>query len=207
MDRNERMNSSNSLKSVSADDVIRVFKKTGALLEGHFLYASGRHGRQFLQAARVLQYPELTESLCGAMAGRFRGDSIGLVVGPATGGIILAYETARALGCRAAFTEKDGEGGMSLKRGFALKQGTRVLVVEDIITTGGSVKKTIEHLRVRGAKVVAVSVLIDRSAGEAAFDCRFEALAKLDMQSWPVDDCALCRENVALVDPDELTEG
>jgi len=190
---------------MDSNEVIRIFRESGALLEGHFLYASGRHGRQFLQAARVLQYPHFTESLCAGMAARFREERVDLVVGPATGGIILAYETARALKCRAAFTEKDGEGGMALKRGFALKKGTRVLVVEDIITTGGSVKKTVAHLRGRGAEVVAVSVLIDRSAGEAAFDCPFGALAKLDMQSWPPDDCALCRENAPLVDPDDLT--
>ncbi len=190
---------------MDSNEVIRIFRESGALLEGHFLYASGRHGRQFLQAARVLQYPHFTESLCAGMAARFREERVDLVVGPATGGIILAYETARALKCRAAFTEKDGEGGMALKRGFALKKGTRVLVVEDIITTGGSVKKTVAHLRGRGAEVVAVSVLIDRSAGEAAFDCPFAALAKLDMQSWPPDDCAPCREDVPLVDPDDLT--
>jgi orotate phosphoribosyltransferase len=190
---------------MDSNEVIRIFRESGALLEGHFLYASGRHGRQFLQAARVLQYPDFTGSLCAGMAARFREERVDLVVGPATGGIILAYETARALKCRAAFTEKDGEGGMALKRGFALKKGTRVLVVEDIITTGGSVKKTVAHLRGRGAEVVAVSVLIDRSAGEAAFDCPFVALAKLDMQSWPPDDCALCRENAPLVDPDDLT--
>ena len=205
MDPNQRTGGADTHKTISSDDVIRMFRKAGALLDGHFLYASGRHGRQFLQAARVLQYPDLTQSLCGAMAARFLGDSVGLVVGPATGGIILAYETARALGCRAAFTEKDGDGGMALKRGFALKTGTRVLVVEDIITTGGSVKKTIDHLRRRGAEVIAVSVLIDRSAGEARFDCRFEALATLDMQSWPPNECALCDENVPLIDPDDLT--
>ena len=186
-------------------EVIRVFLESGALLEGHFLYASGRHGRQFLQAARVLQYPRFTESLCAAMAERFRARDIELVVGPATGGIILAYETARALDCRAAFTEKEGEGGMALKRGFFLKPGTRVLVVEDIITTGGSVKKTLVHLRDRGAEVTGVSVLIDRSSGEAAFDCPFEALARLDMESWAPRECRLCSDGVPLVDPDDLT--
>ena len=189
---------------MSLDEVIEVFRKSGALLEGHFLYASGRHGRQFLQAARVLQYPTYTETLCSAMAERFSKNGIELVVGPATGGIILAYEAARALGCRAAFTEKDGEGGMALKRGFALKPGTRVLVVEDIITTGGSVKKSIEHLRQRGAEVAGVAVLIDRSAGEARFDCRFEPLARLDMQSWPPESCPCCGEGLPLVDPDDL---
>ena len=139
----------------------------GALLEGHFIYTSGRHGRQFLQAARVMQHPEHVARLCAAMADKFRGDQIDLVVGPATGGIILAYATARHLGCRAAYSEKDGEGGMAVKRGFSVRPGARVLVVEDIVTTGGSVKKTIDHLRARGAVVAGVSVLIDRSGGEA----------------------------------------
>ena len=185
-------------------DVLDIFRQAGALLEGHFLYASGRHGRQFLQAARVLQYPAFTEPLCEAMAERFKDDNIELVIGPATGGIILAYETARHLNCRAAFTEKDGEGGMALKRGFFLKKGTRILVVEDITTTGGSVKKSIDHLRARGADIVGVSVLIDRSKGEATFDCRYEPLARLDMESWPPEACALCEKDISLIDPDDL---
>ena len=184
--------------------VIEIFREAGALLDGHFLYASGRHGRQFLQAARVCQYPTHTETLCRAMAQRFASDRVDLLVGPATGGIVLAYETARHLNCRAAYTEKDDAGGMALKRGFALKSGCPVLVVEDITTTGGSVKKSIVHLRNRGAEVVGVSVLIDRSAGEAAFDCRFEPLAKLDMESWQPDDCPLCREGITLIEPDHI---
>jgi len=184
--------------------VLNVFRAAGALLEGHFLYASGRHGRQFLQAARVLQYPAHTETLCRAMAEAHAAKSIDLVVGPATGGIILAYETARHLDCRAAFTEKDGTGGMALKRGFALKPGTRVLVVEDIITTGGSVQKTIDHLHARGAQVVGVSVLIDRSAGEAKFTIPFTPLATIAMQSWPPDACDLCAKGEPLIDPDDL---
>ncbi len=189
---------------MNPDAVIQTFRDAGALLEGHFRYTSGRHGRQFLQAARVLQFPEHTSALCAGMADRFRAEDIQLVVGPATGGIILAYETARHLACRAAFTEKDEHGGMAMKRGFSLRPGMRVLVVEDIITTGGSVKKSIEHLRERGAEVAGVAVLIDRSAGEASFDCRFEALARLDMQSWAPDHCALCAQGLPLVEPDDI---
>ena len=189
---------------MTPERAIDIFRQTGALLDGHFLYTSGRHGRQFLQAARVLQYPDHAEALCKAMAESAQHDRVDLVVGPATGGIILAYETARHLRCRAAFTEKDGAGGMALKRGFALKPGTRVLVVEDIITTGGSVQKTIEHLAARGAEVVAVSVLIDRSGGLARFPCPFRPLATLTLENWPAEGCALCATGQPLIEPDDL---
>jgi len=189
---------------MTEQEVLDAFRKAGALLEGHFIYASGRHGRQFLQAARVLQYPELAERLCAAMAQRFEDAHVDLVVGPATGGIILAYETARHLGCRAAFTEKEDNGAMALKRGFRLDKGERVLVVEDIATTGGSVKKSITHLRERGAEIAGVSVLIDRSAGEVAFDCPYKPLAHLDMQSWDPAACALCHAGQPITDPDDI---
>ena len=189
---------------MNPDNVIQVFRDTHALLEGHFRYASGRHGEQFLQASRVLQHPEHTERLCAAMAEKFKDANIEMVIGPATGGIILSYETARHLGCRACFTEKDGEGGFALKRGFHLAPGTRVLVVEDIITTGGSVKKTIAHLRGRGAEVVGASVLIDRSGGEATLDCPFEPLATLHMQNWDPEGCELCRQGAPIIEPDDL---
>ncbi len=186
------------------EEVIQIFRETGALLEGHFRYASGRHGSQFLQASRVLQHPARTEALCKSMAERYREDEIQLVVGPATGGIILAYETARHLNCRAVFTEKDGGGGFALKRGFALRKGTKVLVVEDIITTGRSVLKTIEHLRGRGADIAGIAVLIDRSAGKAQFVQRFEPLASMNMQSWDPENCDLCEKGRPLVEPDDL---
>jgi orotate phosphoribosyltransferase len=189
---------------MNPDDVIQIFRQSGALLEGHFQYTSGRHGRQFLQAARVLQFPEYTATLCRGMADCFKQENIQLVVGPATGGIILAYETARHLQCRSAFTEKDNDGGMALKRGFALSPGIRILVVEDIITTGGSVKKTVDHLRQRGAEVIGVAALIDRSAGEASFDCRFAPLARLDMESWGPERCLLCEQGLPLVEPDDI---
>jgi orotate phosphoribosyltransferase len=190
---------------MTPERVVELFRETGALLDGHFLYASGRHGRQFLQAARVLQHPRHTEALCKALAERFAGEGIEMVVGPATGGIVLAYETARHIeGARACFTEKDGKGGMELRRGFALRPGTRVLVVEDVTTTGGSIRKSIDHLRSRRAEVAGVGVLIDRSGGGIAFDCRYEPLARITLESWEPQDCALCRKGEALVDPDEL---
>lgn len=190
--------------TLTPEETIDAFKEAGALLEGHFIYTSGRHGERFLQAARVLQFPKIVERLCKAMAESARDFDVDLVVGPATGGIILAYETARHLNCRGVFTEKDEVEGMALKRGFPLKPGTRVLVVEDIVTTGGSVKKTIAHLEKRGAKVVAVSVLIDRSSGEAQFDCPFTPLATLELRSWSPDDCDLCKQGAPLIEPDDI---
>ncbi len=189
---------------MNSDDVIQLFRDTGALLEGHFIYASGRHGRQFLQAARVLQYPRHTEQLCRALGEGFSDEGIELVVGPATGGILLAYETARHLQCRAAFTEKDGGGGMAMKRGFALMPGERVLVVEDVTTTGGSVVKTINHLRDRGATVVGVAVLIDRSGGAVSFDCAYHPLARLHMESWAPDELPEDLQATAAMDPDDI---
>ena len=185
-------------------EVIGLFRETGALLEGHFVYTSGRHGNRFLQASRVLQYPEQTERLCRALAETVAGEGVELVVGPATGGIILSYETARQLNCRAAFTEKDGDGAMSMRRGFRLEKGTKIYVVEDIVTTGGSVRKTVEHLRSRGGEVVGVGVLIDRSSGRASFDCAYRALAELELESWPPETCPLCAAGTPLVEPDDL---
>ncbi|MCK5862222.1 MAG: orotate phosphoribosyltransferase, partial [Candidatus Hydrogenedentes bacterium] len=158
----------------------------------------------FLQAARVLQYPASTEQLCAAMAEYFRESTVDLVVGPATGGILLAYETARHLGCRAAFTEKDGSGDMAMKRGFALKQGERVLIVEDITTTGGSILKTINHLRTRGAEVIGVSVLIDRSGGKVDFDCSYKPLARLTLESWEPDALPEDLQKTSPMDPDDI---
>jgi orotate phosphoribosyltransferase len=185
-------------------EVIELFEQTGALLDGHFIYASGRHGRRFLQASRVLQYPKHTERLCRALAQRFVDDKPTLVVGPATGGIILAYETARHLNCRAAFTEKEPDGSMALKRGFRIGKNERILVVEDIITTGGSVKKSIDHLRARGAEIIGVGGLIDRSGGTAKFDVRFESLATLNFESYPADSVPADLAAVPTMEPDDL---
>jgi len=189
---------------MNPDEVLNVFRETGALLEGHFVYTSGRHGRQFLQAARVLQYPNHTERVCGGLAEPFQNEDIELVVGPATGGIILAYETARLLQCRAAFTEKDDGGGMSMKRGFSLEPGTRTLVVEDIVTTGGSVMKTVRHLENRGAVIAGIAIIVDRSGGGAELSNPYHALLQLRMESWPPEQCELCKRGIPEVEPDDI---
>ena len=186
------------------DLVLNMFRETGALLEGHFIYTSGRHGRQFIQAARVMQYPERAEALGQALAELFRDDRPELVVGPATGGIVLAHVTARHFGCRAVYSEKDGQGGMAVKRGFSIPPGIRTLVVEDVTTTGGSVRKTIDHLRSREAEVIGVGVLIDRSGGAVTFDCPFRALVTLKMESYPPDDLPEDLRRIPAVEPDDI---
>ncbi|GMW01146.1 MAG: hypothetical protein AMXMBFR84_22830 [Candidatus Hydrogenedentota bacterium] len=189
---------------MTTGQVLDIFRATGALLEGHFKYTSGKHGPHFLQASKVLQHPNYCERMCKAIAELFKNDNIEMVVGPAMGGVILAYETARHLECRAAFTEKTPDGGMAIKRGIRVPQGTNVLVVEDIITTGGSVQKTIDHLRSRGARIAGVSVLVDRSGGVAAFDVPYRPLAYLALQAFDAASCPACADGAPLMNPDDM---
>lgn len=186
---------------LSEKEVLKVFEDCGALLTGHFLLTSGKHSPQFMQAALVLQHPGEASRLAAALAKHFGSERLDLVVGPAVGGIILAHEVARALGVRACYSEKEGD-GMVLRRGFTVPSGTRVLVVEDVVTTGGSVRKTAAHLRERGAEVVGIGAMIDRSGGKAAFDVPFRALAMLDIETYAPADCPLCASKTPLVEPD-----
>src|SRR5438093_13414636 len=148
---------------VTSADVERIFRDVGALREGHFLLSSGKHSSMYLEKFWVLQWPKKTELLCGGIVERIRDERIATVAGPTTGGIILAHEVARQLGVRAVYAERrDGASGREFRRGFALAPGERVLVVDDIMTTGGSVQETIDAVRVAGATVAGASVLVDR---------------------------------------------
>ena len=186
---------------LSDKDVLGIFRDCGALLTGHYLLTSGRHSPQFLQAALVMQHPATASRLAAALAEHFVSERVELVVGPAVGGIILAYEVARVLGVRACYAEKEDD-KMVLRRGFAVPSGAKVLVVEDVVTTGGSVRKTVDHLRERGAEVVGIGVLVNRSGGKAQFDVPFRALARLDIETYAAADCPLCADGVPLVEPD-----
>jgi len=146
-----------------------------------------------MQCARVLQYPDHTETLARIIAGHYRDEHIDVVVAPAVGGILVAYEVARQLGVKAIFCERQ-EGRMMLRRGFTIEPGQRVLVVEDVITTGGSVQEVIDVVREWQGDVVGVGVLVDRSGGKVDFGIRTEAVLTLDIESFPADDCPLCRE-------------
>ena len=180
---------------LSQERVLELFKDCGALLEGHFKLTSGNHSDRYLEKFAVLQHPTLTSELCAEFARRFAEDDVQLVVGPATGGIILAFETARQLGVRAIFTERE-EGRMQFRRGFSFAPGERILIVEDIVTTGGSVLEVIDAVRERAGEIVGIGLLADRSGGKVDFGYRTEALMQLDIAAWPPAECPLCRQGV-----------
>lgn len=173
------------------------FTETGALLTGHFKLSSGRHSDVYLEKFAVLQHPQYLTRLCAAMAGNFAGAGVETVVGPLTGGAILAYDVARHLGARFLFPERV-EGRMALRRGFSLRPGERVVVVEDVVTTGGSVVEVLELLRELEVQVVGVASLIDRSGGKADFGVPFQPLWRVAAESWAPEACPLCARGVPL---------
>lgn len=178
---------------LNQNEAQKIFIDSGALMEGHFILTSGRHSNQYMQCAQVLQYPAYTEELAKHLADKFRNDGVELVIGPAMGGIIVAYEVARQLGVPSVFTERlDGE--MALRRGFMIDAAQKVLVVEDVVTTGGSVKEVMEVVRAFGGHVVGVGVLVDRSNGKVKFGVKQESVLTMDIESWPADNCPLCKE-------------
>ena len=172
--------------------VIQKFKDTGALLEGHFLLSSGLHSSAYLQCAIALQNTKDAVEFGAAIAAHFGENSIETVASPAIGGLVIGYEVARQLGVRFIWTEREG-GRMTLRRGFTVKEGERVLVVEDVITTGGSTRDTIEALRTAGAEVVAGASIIDRSGGQADVGVPRFSLATLSVPALSPEECEACR--------------
>jgi orotate phosphoribosyltransferase len=182
------------------EKVIDEFKQTGALLEGHFQLTSGLHSTVYLQCARVLQFPEKAETFGRAIAQKFAEAGIQLVAAPAIGGIVIGHEVARALGARFIWTEREA-GAMTLRRGFAVEPGERTLVVEDVITTGGSTRETIEALKSRGADVVAAASIIDRSGGTVEVGVPRVALATLRVLAVEPETCEACRSGEVVIKP------
>jgi orotate phosphoribosyltransferase len=182
-----------------AEDLLR---EAGALLEGHFQLTSGKHSPAYIEKFRLLERPVQTEALCRMIAERFRAESPEVVAGPTTGGIILSYEVARLLGVRGIFAEKTN-GGRSFQRGFSLAAGERTLVVDDVMTTGGSVRDVIDAVREAGGEPIGLGVMVDRrgeAAGEedVAFGLPFFACAKYDLPAYDADACPLCAKSVPL---------
>jgi orotate phosphoribosyltransferase len=186
-------------------DFLETFRRHQALLEGHFILSSGLHSNRYIQCALVLQYPQIAEQLGRALAARLNGVAASVVVGPALGGVLVAHEVARALGVRALFTERQ-EGVMALRRGFSLSPGEAALVVEDVITTGGSTRETMRCVEEAGGKVVGAGSLIDRSGGLADLGVPKAALAILTVQNYAPSECPLCEAGVPAVKPGSRTK-
>lgn len=181
-------------------EVARLFKECGAWQDGHFQLSSGQHSREYLQCATVLQYPTLASRVCESLSERFITDEITCVAGPALGGILVAHELARHLGVRSVFAERV-DGKLQFRRTFQLSPNDRVLAVEDVITTGGSVEEMIQVIRDAGAEVVGVGTLVDRSGGWVSFDVKYHALMSLALKTFDPTSCPLCKEGIPMTKP------
>ena len=180
--------------------ILKFFKDTEAILEGHFILSSGLHSNKYMQCAKLLQYPDITTEIAKDIASHFKGREITCVIGPAMGGIIIAYKVAEALGVRSIFDERQA-GQMCLRRGFELKAGEKVLVVEDVITTGKSVKELISVIRQYDVDIVGVASIVDRSGGNVDFGCEFFSLLDVDLVTWQPDRCPEQFKNIPAIKP------
>jgi orotate phosphoribosyltransferase len=185
---------------MTRDELLDLFRRSGALLDGHFRLTSGLHSSGYLQCALVLQHPESAGSLGTAIAERTRDLRATAVLSPALGGIVIGQEVGRALGVRALFAERQ-DGQLTLRRGFALSERDRVLVIEDVLTTGGSTKETMEVAKAAGAQVVGAASIVDRSGGKVQFDVPYAALLDVALPTYEPDKCPLCSQGLPVVKP------
>lgn len=185
-------------------DLLTELRSVGALKEGHFLLASGRHSNRYIEKFDLLRQPGATSDVCQGFVERFQDARVDVVAGPTTGGILLAFEVGRQLGVAAAYAERasDGESSREFRRGTTFEPGQRVLVVDDILTTGGSVRETLAALAKEPVEVVGVGVLVDRSGGKTTFgDIPLHALVTLDVETWDAADCPMCLQGSPVVKP------
>ncbi|MGE4283995.1 MAG: orotate phosphoribosyltransferase [Clostridia bacterium] len=180
---------------MTQERVLEVLKEAGVLLEGHFLLTSGRHSNKYLQCAKIFQYTKYSEELCKALAEKYKDANIDVVIGPAIGAIQMSYEVSRWLGVKNIFAERDN-GFMTLRRGFAIEKGQKVLIVEDVVTTGGSVKEVINIVKEAEGEVVGVGAVVDRTGGKIDFGTRFESVISMAVESYEVDSCPLCKQGI-----------
>ncbi|MDD7458181.1 MAG: orotate phosphoribosyltransferase [Clostridia bacterium] len=178
---------------LTQEEMLKIFEKTGGILKGHFILTSGRHSDTYMQCAKLFVDPKASELLCKSLAEKLDGEKIDLVISPAVGGILMGYEMARQLGVNNIFAEREN-GAMTLRRGFALPENANVLVVEDVVTTGGSVKEVIELVKERGCNVTAVASIVDRSNGKVDFGVKFVNLISMDVVSYEPSECPMCKE-------------
>jgi len=192
--------------TAQAEPILKIFRETGAYLNGHFRLTSGLHSAEYLQCALVLQHPAHAASLGAKLASELRSlaqaERIGVVVSPAMGGLIIGHEVARALGTRFLFTERDASSGrMTLRRGFTLQPDEAAVVVEDVISTGGSTREVVDIVKAAGARPIAAGSIVDRSGGKAQVGVPRVALATLEVAAWQPDDCPLCRQGLPVSKP------
>jgi orotate phosphoribosyltransferase len=187
-------------ESMTEAEVLKIFRQSGALLEGHFRLSSGLHSPGYLQCALVLQHPREAETLGAALGEIVRSLGVQTVLSPALGGIVIGQEVGRALGVRAIFAERQ-DGTLTLRRGFTLDPGEKVLVVEDVVTTGGSTRETMDVARAAGAVVVGACAIVDRSGGKQGLDVPFHALLPMDVTAYKEDECPLCKAGLPVVKP------
>jgi orotate phosphoribosyltransferase len=185
---------------MTRDELLDLFRRSGALLEGHFRLSSGLHSPGYLQCALVLQHPQPAEALGRAIADRVRELKPTVVLSPALGGVIIGQEVGRALGVRAIFAERQ-DGALTLRRGFMVGETDRVLVIEDVLTTGGSTRETMQVATAAGGRVVGAASIVDRSGGKATFDTPFVALLGIDLPTYEPDKCPLCAQGLPVTKP------
>lgn len=184
---------------MTQEEAAALLRETGALLEGHFVLTSGLHSARYVQCAKVLQYPRHAERICGEIAGHFRAKRVEVVISPALGGIVVGQEVGRQLGARTMFAERQ-DGALRLRRGFEIRPGERVLVCEDVITTGGSVRETADIALNSGGDVVGIGAVVDRSGGKSGLP-HLHAPLTLDERTYRADACPLCKEGIPVQKP------
>jgi len=195
------------MNDVISGDVISLLKQSGALLEGHFLFSSGRHGDRYFQCAKLLEHPDRAAVALSAVAEAIRADikagklQVDAVVGPAMGGIIVAYELGRQLGLPAFFTERDETGAMTLRRGFELRPGQKILIAEDVVTTAKSSGECARALEEMGGQISALVCIVDRRASNVEVPWPFYPACRVEAESWDAGDCELCKKGIPLVKP------
>jgi len=186
---------------VTDAEVLRIFRDTRALLDGHFLLRSGLHSRQYFQCALVLQHPRIAERLCGELAAKLKNAGAQVVISPALGGLFVGHEVARALNVRHIFVEKNAAVKLELRRGFEVTEGEKALVVEDVVTKGGRVQETLDIVRALGGEVVGAGALVDRSGGKVGFGVPLESLLRLSIDTFEPATCPLCQAGMPVIKP------
>ncbi len=186
---------------LTRESIENILNESGVLSKGHFLLTSGRHSETYMQCAKILRYPKYAKEICVHLAEQFKDDKVDIVIGPAMGGIIIAYELARQLDCMNLFAEREN-GKMTLRRGFKIPKGARVVIAEDVVTTGGSVREVVDIVKKQGGELVGVALLVDRSNGQVEFGTKLVSAYKTDIKSYEDKECPICKEGkIDLVKP------